>query len=634
MEHLVQGINWSQVLSEAENLWKKGEHQKATEVLEESIQKYQNASSHSSSSDIVNFLYAKNTLALFYQLQGRVNEATKIYHEIIPPLSQQCEEFQHRVRQAKERGIILRAGESNQNPFNSKETLPTAHSLSEQRSITHQKTETNCDNEAEIELQETIRKWETQLLALKTFHASTYHDLGRTYEITHDYFNAQEYYNRAIQLLVPHMRVVDEALQQELNVFKEFVQEQKKKKEKENKVRQSPDDKESHDDLASASNESQRQPQSNRKDTPNSPSERLQQLQKELNEIGLFIAKFMRRKDLSPEQVDEINEKKKRALHIINEMREMTERAKLPNNLETSAAAEAAATATEYRPESQKITTAISSSSIPQNTSLALSYSSKLLARNEGPRDPTTQLPAFFGLFHANLGMLYEHIGNYKEAEKSHNISFKYCPAIERWDHPHFATLLHPRQQRLENEIDDTLYQEIECVDSLITQIQKFFNPADTFVLPLKIYSATLFRLLGRFPRAHAILYPILRQATQSKGDLHAFTATLKVHLGLLNFAENELEEAERYLFDALRTRQKLFGYHHLHVGLISYDLGLILAARGKRSDGLYLLENSTRLIYNVVNLELHPALLKLSHVFSNLEKQAQSQPLSSLLKK
>jgi hypothetical protein len=47
---------------------------------------------------------------------------------------------------------------------------------------------------------------------------------------------------------------------------------------------------------------------------------------------------------------------------------------------------------------------------------------------NSKPPQPDTYVPELYGSFHTNLSLLYEYLGNYKEAEKYHNISFKYNP--------------------------------------------------------------------------------------------------------------------------------------------------------------------------------------------------------------
>jgi len=44
----------------------------------------------------------------------------------------------------------------------------------------------------------------------------------------------------------------------------------------------------------------------------------------------------------------------------------------------------------------------------------------------------------------SNLGMLYENLGKYELALPYHLFSLKHTPAIEIWNHPHFATSLHP----------------------------------------------------------------------------------------------------------------------------------------------------------------------------------------------
>jgi tetratricopeptide (TPR) repeat protein len=152
----------------------------------------------------------------------------------------------------------------------------------------------------------------------------------------------------------------------------------------------------------------------------------------------------------------------------------------------------------------------------------------------ENPPDPDTYVPQLYGSFHATLSLLYEYLGNYKEAEKHHNISFRYNPFIgnnfieiltsvccaDRWDHPHFATSLHPRQERLEHETDDSLYNEIESTDSLIAIVQKFYQPSDQFVVPSQLYTATLYRHLGRFSKADSILKSILKQTIETKGPI------------------------------------------------------------------------------------------------------------------
>lgn len=52
--------------------------------------------------------------------------------------------------------------------------------------------------------------------------------------------------------------------------------------------------------------------------------------------------------------------------------------------------------------------------------------------------------PQTFGMMSSSLGMLYEHLGEYKRALPHHAVALRSCPAVERHDHPNLATILHP----------------------------------------------------------------------------------------------------------------------------------------------------------------------------------------------
>lgn len=47
------------------------------------------------------------------------------------------------------------------------------------------------------------------------------------------------------------------------------------------------------------------------------------------------------------------------------------------------------------------------------------------------------------GMLNSSISMVYEAIGNYKLAAKHHSMALRSAPTIEKYDHPHLATMLH-----------------------------------------------------------------------------------------------------------------------------------------------------------------------------------------------
>lgn len=341
------------------------------------------------------------------------------------------------------------------------------------------------------------------------------------------------------------------------------------------------------------------------------------------------------------------------------------------------------------------------------------------------------------GVYTSSLAMLYENIGNYKHASELHSKTLRLIRTLDRFDHPHAATMFHPahflkslseeqlQMQRqvekdhpnwryelanpashedivrevvskekiakiisgelpspfdiekdsttLENEIDADLstssyeaegssednhsfdsqspsaelapYSPIAnpnmTVRELTDRVEKFMaspeffdevqeqakedsatvnyilklhkeklGPKNILLVPHLLQLATLQRQAGNFENSKNHISEALTIIKEAKGGVNnTMYATALMNKAIHHHAGNELLEAEIAAKEALYIKDDLLGPDHLHVGLIHYDLAVILGKRSLFKESIFHL-TASRDIFRKQLFEDHPFFL------------------------
>jgi tetratricopeptide (TPR) repeat protein len=238
----------------------------------------------------------------------------------------------------------------------------------------------------------------------------------------------------------------------------------------------------------------------------------------------------------------------------------------------------------------------------------------------------------------ANLGLLYENLGRYDVALPYHLNLLKNLPVIEIWNHPHFATCLHPlnyvkyqavtlpfpkeelpttvreinaeeqkkrehikmvqeQMEEIHRDQREEAKSELALTEHILKCQEQSLGSDHLRLMSLLIYLATLYRRLENYDQAKKTLDRLSSLVTKKKGESHAVFGTVKLHYGILAITQHDHKLAQIYFKEALTLKTKLLGEKHIHTGLILYDLSLSFWKLWKLEDCLQTLSMSQEIL-------------------------------------
>jgi hypothetical protein len=271
---------------------------------------------------------------------------------------------------------------------------------------------------------------------------------------------------------------------------------------------------------------------------------------------------------------------------------------------------------------------------------------------------------------YAMLGLLYDCVGNYEEAEWYHVEVLKTIPHLEIWNHPHFSTVLNlaqvltyasPLQPTNLNTDDKLLDQTKESEANIkeqpnmdengvknekeqenrptpipsqeelerdritalemikLIRINKKILPDQIHpsLVSTMIFVAFILRQQRQFNEAIEILTSLYDY--YSSKDKKAMMATMACHIGMVHAEEGDSLTGERYFKEALHTRTIELGAFHVHTGLVSADLSLLYWKRGEVHNAIHLLTSAIR-IFEKQLTDSHPFTQILKKTYHDLE--------------
>lgn len=252
---------------------------------------------------------------------------------------------------------------------------------------------------------------------------------------------------------------------------------------------------------------------------------------------------------------------------------------------------------------------------------------------------------------YAMLGLLYENVGNFEDAEWYHIDVLKNSPSLEIWNHPHFGTVLNPIQllkysrpilgnatiqnnditsnnktsinetNSMQSPSNEELLQERITAEEMLNLIRKNKKMGPTQIHPsivsLMIFVSFILRQEGQFTESVAILSSLYDY--YSAKEKKASVATLACHLGMVYAEQGDFPTAERYFKEALHTRNTLLGSSHIHTALVSADLSLIFWKQGEAHNAVHLLTSAIR-IFEKELTHSHPFTQLLKKTYQELE--------------
>lgn len=119
--------------------------------------------------------------------------------------------------------------------------------------------------------------------------------------------------------------------------------------------------------------------------------------------------------------------------------------------------------------------------------------------------------------------------------------------------------------------------QEIELVNAMFKSHLENLGNKHIALLPLMWHLAILERRLENYARSDELVEQALALAKTLKGERHCTYATALLHKAISKYWHEDLAHAEVLTREALEIKESALGGDHLHVGLIHYDLALIL---------------------------------------------------------
>lgn len=424
MKSFTQRQSVLQVLAETEKLWELGEHQRAIELLEGTLKNnYTKPLKIGFPGD--GLYHVMNSLSLFYQMQGRAKEALPLLQEVLSATGTKLNELREQLYLAKNKGIILRTLDIMENPFEESGTNSPNSTQNRPQSATTTRQSKKIDEEAATtDLERVIQTLEERKNLVEELHAVAYHDLARCHDMLEDYITAQDYYKKAIQTLTPKIQFVDYYFELELKSLREFAREQKKK-ENEKKSKQETEFKSKLIEESSNIEQSHNTTSENKQQKVTTIRQNLQNLVDDMDVLGKYMEKVSNFKNLTSEEIEEIKMKKKRAWQTLTELNEIHKQGEF-KTVEKFKTNENSKISKQFEPTVLQTIRPSLSSRFSKMSSSRFNIISRMF--NSKPPQPDTYVPQLYGSFHTNLSLLYEYLGNYKEAEKYHNISFKYNP--------------------------------------------------------------------------------------------------------------------------------------------------------------------------------------------------------------
>eukprot|EP01130_Rhizamoeba_saxonica_P014258 TRINITY_DN6214_c0_g1_i2.p1 TRINITY_DN6214_c0_g1~~TRINITY_DN6214_c0_g1_i2.p1 ORF type:complete len:493 (+),score=103.77 TRINITY_DN6214_c0_g1_i2:209-1480(+) len=263
------------------------------------------------------------------------------------------------------------------------------------------------------------------------------------------------------------------------------------------------------------------------------------------------------------------------------------------------------------------------------------------------------------GVAHGKLSLIYENLGNYKDAEPHHVNCILYDPHTTIWIHPQFSTILNinqvfisptmikPKEELIDKDIDDmivedlvfskmdnmdeeeemaddvreSLRKEVLYSEKLLFAREKVFDSDKKWILVSEyITIASLYRRLERYDDAINTLEKALDITTKKYGEDHCNVATVLAHIGMVHFSNRKFTRADKAYQKALDIKIKNLGMDHLHVGFLQFDRGYLLWYKWRVPDCRFCFLEAKRIFIKHGVPEDHPFRARVENSLKFLE--------------